>query len=123
MLADNDDLMLKLLFTLLSPHYEVVARVNHGEDALAVVDSLKPNALVTDIVMPGLNGIEIAQRLRQWESPTQVVLLAYVGNGDAVKEALAAGVRGFVLKKQIFRDLPFAVSEVLAGRTFVSKNE
>ena len=121
-LADDDDLLLKLLFRLLSPHYEIVARASHGEDTLAVVDSLKPDALVMDIVMPALNGVEAARRLQQWGSPTKVVLLASLENGELVKEALAAGASGFVFKGHIFRDLPFAVSEALAGRTFVSKD-
>jgi two-component system response regulator DesR len=119
-IADDDALMLKLLVTLLSPQYEIVASVHNGEDALAVVDSLKPDALVMDIVMPGLNGIDAARRLHKWGSRTKVVLVTSLGNGELVNEAIAAGARGFVFKSRIFSDLRFAVSEVLAERTFIS---
>lgn len=123
LLADDDDLILRLLSALLSPQFEIVASVHTGEDAFQAVLSLKPDVLVLDIVMPGLGGIETALRLQESGSPTKIVFLTSLEDAELVEAAMASGASGFVFKGYIFRDLPFAISEALAGRTFLSSEQ
>jgi DNA-binding NarL/FixJ family response regulator len=120
LLADDDNLLLRLLSTLLSPQFEIVASVHTGEAAFQAVLSLKPDVLVLDVVMPGLSGVETAQRLQESGSPTKIVFLTSLEDTELVETAMISGASGFVFKGQIFQDLLFAISEALAGRTFLS---
>jgi CheY-like chemotaxis protein len=120
LLGHQDNLLLKLLSTLLSPQFEIVASVHTGEETLEAVRSLQPDFLVLDIVMPDVSGIQIALRLQESGSATKIVFLASLEHTKLLEAALNSGARGFVFKGDIFRDLPFAISEALAGRIFVS---
>jgi DNA-binding NarL/FixJ family response regulator len=120
LLADDDNLLLKLLSTLLRPQFEIVGSVRTAEDALDAVRCFQPDVLVLDIVMPDLSGIQVALRLQESGSPTKIVFLTSLEHRGLVEAAMTSGAKGFVFKGDIFRDLPLAVSEVLAGRTFVS---
>jgi hypothetical protein len=71
--------------------------------------------------MPKLTGIEALRRLRHLGVQTPAIILTVHEDEELVKEALALGVRGFVLKRRLVGDLPLAVREVLNGRTFVSE--
>jgi len=120
LLALDDNLLLKLLSTLLSPHFEIVGSVHTGEATLEAVHNLHPDVVVLDIAMSGVSGIQIALRLQESESATTIVFLTSLEHKRLREAALNSGARGFVFKGDIFRDLPFAISEALAGRIFVS---
>jgi DNA-binding NarL/FixJ family response regulator len=71
--------------------------------------------------MPNLTGIAALRRLRQLGIQTPAIIVSVCEDEEVVQEALASGVRGFVLKSRLASDLRLAAREVLAGRTFVSK--
>ena len=81
---------------------------------------LAPDVLVLDISMPVLNGIEAARRLTAAGSAAKIVFLTVNRDVDSVRAALAAGALGYVIKDRLVADLPVALSEALAGRSFVS---
>jgi two-component system, NarL family, response regulator DesR len=120
LLAHDDNLLLKLISILLSPQFEIVASVHTGEEVLEAVHRLRPDVLVLDIVIHGLSGIQIALRVQESGSPAKIVFLASLEHTKWLEAAMNSGARGFVFKGDIFRDLPLAISEALAGRTFVS---
>ena len=79
-----------------------------------------PDVIVLDISMPGMNGFEVASRLRQTGSKAALVFLTVHDDGDFVAAAKAVGGIGYVVKSRLVSDLALAVLEAQAGRPFVS---
>ena len=105
---------------LLEPEFEVVTTARDGREALEKAARLGPDALVLDISMPGLSGIETARQLRATGSRAKVVFLTVHGDPDYIRAALAAGATAYVVKSRLASDLVPALREALAGRSFVS---
>ena len=97
----------------------VAGRARDGEEALAKIESLRPQVALLDLRMPKLGGIELARRLGRSHPDTAVIL--YTGYGDRAQltEALDAGARGFVLKEAPLDDVVRAVETVAGGDTYV----
>jgi DNA-binding NarL/FixJ family response regulator len=97
----------------------VAGRALDGNEALAKIESLRPQIALLDLRMPGPGGIEIAQQVARTHPETAIVL--YTGYGDRahLTEALDAGVRGFVLKEAPLDDLVRAIGTVARGETYV----
>ncbi|KRD80323.1 response regulator transcription factor [Lysobacter sp. Root983] len=94
---------------------EVVAAVGDGEAAWTAVQRLQPDLLVTDIEMPHMTGIELAQRLRQSGLETRVVIVTTFGRSGYLRRALDAGVRGYLLKDAPSEQLAEALRQVHRG--------
>lgn len=120
LLVDDDDQLLRLISTLLRPHFEVVGSVNTGAEAVEAVHALRPDVIVLDIALPGLASILSVSRAGKSQLPAVVVFLMSMEDVQSIDQARATGARGFVFKGSIFRELPLAINEVLAGRTFIS---
>jgi len=118
LLVDDTPEILALCTEILRPHYEIVGTAPDGESAIAAFKTTTPDAVVLDISMPRLDGIEVARRLRSSGSPAAIVFLS--GDVEFMMAALEAGGSGFVAKWLIGSDLPVAIREALAGRVFVS---
>lgn len=112
-----DALVLDALAALLAleDDIEIVGRARDGAAALDVVDALKPDVLVSDIEMPKLTGIEVAERLKASGSRTRVVIVTTFGRAGYLRRALDAGVRGYLLKDGPSAVLADAVRKVAAG--------
>src|SRR6266508_3554131 len=104
---------------LLERGFEVLATVADGVDALDGIVRLRPDLAVLDLSMPNLSGIEVARRAAV--SSPQTAVLLYTGCGQEVllREALAAGVRGLVLKHAPVNELIRAVETVASGDVYV----
>ncbi len=105
---------------LTEPDFRIVGETGDGLQAMRLVDQLKPQVLITDLMMPGLSGIDVARQLRQREVRTRVLLLSMHANEAYVAEALRHGAAGYVLKDSSGADLVRAVREVAAGRRYLS---
>jgi two-component system response regulator DesR len=79
------------------------------------VQSLQPDLLVTDIEMPGMTGLDLAQRVRDAQLATRVVILTTFGRSGYLRRALEAGVRGYLLKDAPSEKLAAALRQVHAG--------
>ena len=77
--------------------------------------------LVIDISMPGLNGLEAAERLHTSRRRTKIVFLTIHDDPDFIAAALSAGASGYVTKNRLSDDLVPAIREALPGHTFVSE--
>ncbi|MGZ4388850.1 MAG: response regulator [Gaiellaceae bacterium] len=97
----------------------VAARALDGEEALAKIESTRPQIALVDLRMPKVSGIEIARLVARSHPGTSVVV--YTGYGDRahLTEALDAGARGFVLKEAPMDDLVRAVTTVAGGELYV----
>src|SRR4051794_34493599 len=104
----------------MEPEFEVVKAVGNGRSAVEEAERLDPDFVVLDVSMPGMDRIAAARRLRESGLRTKVVFLTVHGDPDYVREALAVGAVGYVLKSRLASDLIPALRNALAGRPFVS---
>jgi len=119
-LADDHSLLCEGLRGLLEPDNEVVGIVHDGRDVVETVERLDPDLVMLDISLPGKDGLTLARELRAARSAQRVMILTMHADRLYADEALRAGARAFVLKLASGSELRFAVSEVLAGRTYVT---
>jgi DNA-binding NarL/FixJ family response regulator len=99
------------------PDIEVVAEAGDGAAAVAAVRELRPDVVLLDIRMPGVNGIEAA---RQVSAETKVLMLTTFDVDEYVFDALKAGASGFLLKDVRRDDLAHAVRVVAAGESLLA---
>ena len=120
LLVDDNEAMLARSATALKCCCVIVGSAKDGSTALEAARTLKPDVIVLDISMPGMNGLEVASRLREAGSTAAVVFLTVHNDEDFILAAKAAGAIGYVVKPRLFSDLTVAVQEARAGRPFVS---
>ena len=120
LVADDHRAMLDTLVRILSRDFDVVAAVPDGLSAVTEAEHLEPDLLVLDIAMPGLNGIAAAARLKELGSTAKVVFVTNMRDREFVRESLALGDVGFVVKDRLVADLLPAIRCVLGGEAFVS---
>jgi len=102
------------------PNLQIIGEAADGLQAVRRAEELQPNLILLDIVLPKLNGIEAARRIRQ-VSPRSKVLFASVDRyAEVIKEALRAGANGYLLKSDAGSELLLAVRAVLEDKRFVS---
>jgi len=116
-LADDHDFIRRGVRVLLEgePAFTVVGEAGDGLEATDIVESLKPDVLIIDVVMPGLNGLEVIRRAVQNSPGTRSVVLSMYDNEAYVLEALWAGARAYVLKRSPSEELVRAIREAVAG--------
>ena len=120
-LADDHVLVRQSLKSLLEREgFQVVAEASDGQEALRHVESLQPHIAVMDISMPILNGLDAARELTRCSPKTKTILLTQHDEDQYVSEALAAGVKGYVLKNQVASDLIQAIQQVSRGQVYLS---
>ena len=100
--------------------FHVVGEASDGLEAVQLVERQKPDVLVVDVMMPGLNGIEVTRQVRQRVPHTRVVVLSMHASEPYVLEALRHGASGYVLKDASSDQLVHAVREVSEGRPYLS---
>ncbi|MCP4538151.1 MAG: response regulator transcription factor [Chloroflexi bacterium] len=124
LLADDHPIVRHGLRTLLEaePDIDVIGEADDGLEAIEQVEHLQPDVLVLDLMMPGLNGLEVTRQVGQRSPDTQVVILSMYASESYVLEALRNGAAGYVLKKSSPDELVQAVREIVAGRTFLSQS-
>lgn len=121
-LADDHRIVRQGLRVLLTAEadFRVIGEADDGREALEVVKRLNPDVLVLDLMMPGLNGLEVARQLHKQLPKVGIVVLSMHDDEGFVLEALANGVSAYVLKDSNSSDLVLAVREVAAGRRYLS---
>ena len=102
------------------PQLSVVGEASDGLEVVKMVARLKPNVLLLDLMMPGLNGLEVTRQVRQRWPETRVLILSMHANEAYVLEALRNGAGGYVLKNASAPELVQAVRDVAAGRRYLS---
>jgi len=107
---------------LLERDFEIVKAVEDGRAFLEAASTLDPDLCLVDISMPFVNGIEAIDHLKENGSRAKIIILTIHEDLDFVRAAFRSGASGYVVKSRIATDLPVAVNEVLAGRTFVSSS-
>lgn len=121
LLADDHALVRQGLVAFLeSQGFQIVGEASDGQEALRLATKTQPDVAVLDISMPLLNGVDSARELKKSSPKTKVILLTKHEEDQYVTEALRGGVRGYVLKSQVARDLVCAIQEVCRGSIYLS---
>lgn len=100
--------------------FRVLGEAASGLEAVELSERLRPDVLVVDIMLPELNGVEVARRIKKQLPATVVVILSMHDNEIYVIEALRAGAAAYVLKTSTAQELVYAIRQVLAGHLFLS---
>ncbi len=121
-LADDHHVVRQGLRALLEaePDFHLIGEAGDGLETAQLVERLEPDVLIIDLMMPGLNGLEVTRQVSQRSPRTRIVILSMHANEAYVLEALRNGASGYVLKDSSAADLAQAVREVLAGRRYLS---
>jgi DNA-binding NarL/FixJ family response regulator len=120
LLADDHRLVAEALKSLLEEEFELLAVVEDGRQLVETARRLRPDAIVADISMPHLNGIDALVQLRRDNPDVRVVFLTMHKDAAYARRALDAGARGYVLKHSAPAELVLAVRAALEGKTFIT---
>lgn len=117
MIAEDQAMVRGALAALLDLEHDidVVGTASHGDSAWREVQRLLPDVLVTDIEMPGLSGLELAQRVQRHALPLKVVIVTTFARPGFLRRALDAGVNGYLLKDAPAEQLAEALRQVHRG--------
>lgn len=121
-LADDHTLVRAGIRALLDrmPDVEVVGEAGNGEEAVAQVAATRADVLLADVAMPGLSGLEAADRVRREFPDVRVVMLSMHANEEYVLQAFRAGASGYLLKDAASVELDLALRAAVAGQTYLS---
>jgi DNA-binding NarL/FixJ family response regulator len=119
-LADDHQQMIAIVRRTLGEGFEVVGAVEDGKQAVNAVLTLDPDALVIDISMPILNGLQAAKQLQTANCRTKIIFLSIYDGPDFRDAAFSAGAAGYVTKARLSTDLIPAIHEAILGQISVS---
>ncbi|HSE23966.1 MAG TPA: response regulator transcription factor [Pyrinomonadaceae bacterium] len=120
LLADDHDIVRRGLRDQLTTHegWEVCGEATNGREAVAMALKLKPDVVVLDLSMPELNGLEATRQIRRELPRTEVLIFTMHETEQLIREVLAAGARGYVLKSDAGRQLTSAVEALSHHKPF-----
>ena len=119
-IADDHEVAREGIRSLVENHagWEVCGEGRDGREAVTGASQLKPDVFLLDIGMPNLNGLDAARQILTILPEARILILTVHDSEQVVREVLAAGARGFLLKSDTGRDLVAAVEALQHGRTF-----
>ncbi len=122
LLADDHRVVRRGLRMLLEaqPDFVVQGEADNGLEAIQLAERFKPNVFIVDLMMPGVNGLEVARQIKERSPQTHVIILSMHANEAYVLEAMRNGAAAYVLKESTAEELLHAIHEVLAGRRYLS---
>jgi DNA-binding NarL/FixJ family response regulator len=120
LLADDHTMVVEAFRKLLEPEFEIVGTVSDGRTLVTVAPELKPDAIVIDIGMPLLSGMNAGRELKRLLPRTKLIALTMNEDCEIASEALRSWASGYVLKRSAGSELVKAIREALKGRTYVT---
>lgn len=120
LLADDHPVVAEGVRSMLEDDFEVVGLVRDGRALLEAAKAMRPNVVVTDISMPGLNGIDAIRNLRAADRRVKIVVLTMHADTHLASRAIDAGASGFLLKTSSAEELIGAIREVLDGGRYLT---
>ena len=103
------------------PGVDVIAEASDGREAIELVKSLQPDVVFMDISMPGLNGLEAAERILKAFPQVRIIILSRHDSEEYYWRALQVGASGYLLKKAAIAELKAAVQRVTGGEIYLSR--
>jgi len=122
LVADDHEVVRQGLRRLLEgqPGWEICGEAGSGREAVEKAKQLKPDVVVLDYSMPGLNGAEATRQIIERVPRAEVLILTMYGSEQVIRGALEAGARGYVLKSDASQDLISAVNALIEHKAFLS---
>jgi len=120
LLADDHTLLLDAFEKLLEDDYTVVGTVSDGRALLVAAAELKPDAIVLDIAMPLLNGLDAARQIKKTMPGIKLIFLTMNEDPTMANEAFRAGASGYLLKTSASSELTMAIKEAICGRSYIT---
>jgi DNA-binding NarL/FixJ family response regulator len=121
LIVDDHEIVREGLRNLLSqsrPGWVICGQARNGEEAVQAVKDLAPDAVVMDITMPMMSGLEAARRIKKSGNACRVLIFTMHESDRLGQEVRDAGAQGYVLKSQAAKNLIVAIETILAGGTF-----
>lgn len=118
LIVDDHEIVREGLQTLLAeePDFEVVGTAGDGAAAFTLAEATKPDVIIMDLVMPGLDGIEATRRIHHNNPDARVLVLTTFADDQRVRDAIQAGATGYLLKDILKADLLRALRDAAVGR-------
>jgi len=122
LLVDDHEIMRQGLYVMLDhqPDLQVIAQANDGRVAVELARELKPDLIVMDVNMPGLDGVDATRQILSMDSAIKVVALSMHSKKGFIVEMLKAGASAYVLKESAFAELVAAIRTVVDGEIYLS---
>lgn len=102
------------------PEWVTCGEADNGNDAVRLAEDLRPEVIIMDLSMPGLNGLEATKQIRTRHRNTKIVLLTLHESAELIGTAFHSGVNGYLLKSDAEQELIKALNVVIADGTYVS---
>jgi DNA-binding NarL/FixJ family response regulator len=119
-IADDHRILAEACCRLLEPEFQVVAVVTDGRALVEAALTLKPDAVIVDIAMPRLNGLDAAEQIKHQVPAVKVVFLTMTMDADLAAEAFRRGASAYVLKHSGADELVIATRKALNGQSYLS---
>ncbi|MCA0131024.1 response regulator [Winogradskyella alexanderae] len=120
-IADDHPLVLKGLTDFLTEKkYNLIASANNGKVALSLIKAHQPDIAILDIKMPFYTGLEIAQKCKESNLPTKIILITLEKEESTYKEAKNLGIYGYVLKEFALEEIENCIASVVNGHAYFS---
>jgi two-component system response regulator NreC len=122
-IADDHRIVRQSVRTLLEgePDFDILGEAADGPEAVRAVQHLRPDVLLLDLVMPGMNGFEVTRTVKKHFPKTGIVILTIHANEAYVLEAMEAGANGYIIKESGSEELVRAIREAAAGRRYLGQ--
>ena len=120
LLVDDHPLVLDSIRQLLAPHFTIVDAVQNSEDITARALEQRPDVVLMDACMPGIDGFEATRQLKKLLPNLKVILVTMLTETISISEAFRAGASGYVLKQSASEDLRAAIDSALVNKRFLS---
>ncbi len=120
LIADDHTLVAEACKNLLEPEFNVVGMVSDGRDLLKLEAELKPDVVILDISMPGLNGLDAGELIKQRNRSVKLIYVTMSMACDVAAEAFRRGASGYVLKQSSAEELITALRQVVRGQSYLS---
>ena len=118
LLVDDHEIVREGLRTLLEQEdgIEVVGEAEDGDQAVRLAEKLRPEVVLMDVLMPGVGGVEATRRMAALAHPPRVLMLTSSAEDGAIRESMAAGALGYLMKDVSRADLVRAIRDAARGR-------
>jgi DNA-binding NarL/FixJ family response regulator len=120
LIADDHRLVAEACRNLLEPEFSVIGTVSDGRELLKAEAELRPDVVILDISMPGLNGLDAGELIKQRSRSVKLVYVTMSLAADVAAEAFRRGASGYVLKQSSADELLTALRRVMRGHSYLS---
>ena len=117
LIYDDNEVIRESLYTLLTEEldFKVLAMLGNAETVAVDIGELKPDVVLMDIDMPGVNGVEAVKRIRSINTTLPIIMLTVFDDNENIFKAIYAGASGYILKRDVTVEIVSAIRNVLSG--------